>query len=140
MTDTHVRSMPVWYMAHPVGLYVGPPPDKLLWSTPDNLERAKQWLVYLHRAWPEVVVIAPWLHDIGVLPLLDEVPEHREIGLRRMEAIAELCDAVVLVGGRVSAGMLREATAARRARKDVFDWTHLGEWPPGHPLHKAVLL
>lgn len=123
------QRMPVWYMAHPVGPY-----DQ--YTTAANLKRAEVWLRWLHEAWPQIAVVCPWLLDLRVLPLRDDVPHERELGLERCEATARICDAVVLVGGRRSSGMQREAAVA----KLVIDWTHLGDWPPGHPLHRAVVL
>lgn len=123
----------VWYMAHPIGPYG-------VWTRETNTTRAEAWLVWFHDAWPQATVIAPYLHDLRVLPLRDDVPHERELGLRRMEAVARVTDAVVMVGGHRSNGMEREAFAARAARKPVLDWTYLGDWPPGHPLAASVLL
>lgn len=42
----------------------------------------------------------------------------------------ETVEGVVLVGGRVSAGMAAEAAKARELRLNVIDLTSLGEEPP----------
>lgn len=91
-----------------------------------NLARAKRWLAWLLREYPGAVVIAPWIHDIEALPLKDARPADRELGLMRCETIAARCDLVILVGGRISEGMRREAAVGR----DVLDLTTLGEEPP----------
>jgi hypothetical protein len=63
---------------------------------------------------------------------------HREDGLRRDCAVVAKCDEVWLVGGRISAGMLREATAARWAGRAVFDFTKLGDEPPATTTARRV--
>ena len=109
--------MRVVYMAHPVS-----------GDVEGNLLRAERWMVWLQAVAfaPGHAVIAPWLHELRVLRLSDQEPEARELALRRCEAVAALCDAVVLCGGRISEGMGREARAAR----DVIDLTGIGPMPP----------
>jgi hypothetical protein len=46
-------------------------------------------------------------------------------------ALVERCDAVWLVGGRVSSGMQIEADHAIGRGIDVIDLTHMGDEPPG---------
>jgi hypothetical protein len=107
--------MKVLYLAHPVsGDITG------------NIIRARRWLRFFARHAPSVVVICPWLPDLEVLPLRDDVPDQRERGLQRCEAAAALCDGVVLAGGRISEGMRREAAVAKK----VYDLTLLGPCPP----------
>lgn len=105
----------IWFMSAPVAGDI----DR-------NLARARRWLRWLWEAHPGVVVVCPWLHDIEALPMRDDHPEEREASIKRCEAVARICDAVVLVGGRVTEGMRREAAVA----KEVIDLTWLGAEPP----------
>lgn len=119
--------MKVWYMAHPVA-----------GDVPGNIARAKRWFRWLVKAVPgDVCVIAPWLETLEWCAEDDGDPAVRERAMQRNVVLANLCDAVVLVGGRVSAGMQREADAA----KEVRDLTCLGEEPPGTYMlgHPEVL-
>lgn len=104
----------VWYMAHPVRGDVAA-----------NVARAKRWLRFLRARFPDVAIIAPWITAIDAGED-DSDPAQRERGLLDCEATVERCDAIVLVGGRVSSGMQREAVVA----KLVHDWTGLGDEPP----------
>lgn len=108
----------VWYMAHPVG-----------GDVTGNLERADRWLTFLRRGFPDIAVIAPWIASIKAGEN-DADPEQRERGLLDAVAVCGRCDAIVLTGGRVSAGMEREARAARNAGATVMDMTWLGVEPP----------
>lgn len=108
--------MRVLYLAHPVSGDVAA-----------NVERGKRWLRWAQRVFSGCAVIAPWMQAIEVIGDDDANPEHRERGLRRDEAVVACCDGVILVGGRVSAGMARERAAARH----VIDLTLLGDEPPG---------
>lgn len=104
------------YLAHPVR-----------GDVPGNLARARRWLRWLRtNAHPEAAIIAPWLLDIEVLGEDDGDPAQRERALQRCELVAQRCDVVVLVGGRISEGMRREAAAAPA----IVDLTYLGEEPP----------
>lgn len=106
----------VLFMAHPVA-----------GDVPANLARAKRWLRWLQaNASPEATVIAPWLTAIEVHGENDSDPAQREKGLRRSELVAQRCDVVLLVGGRVTEGMRREANACGTEH----DLTFLGEEPP----------
>ncbi len=112
-------SLRVFYLCHPVG-----------GDVPRNVARAKAWIRWLLDAIPDGVVIAPWILDLEVLPLRDDVPTERQRGLERCSAVARRCSGVLLVGGRISAGMLHEAAAAYRDGGRVFDLTDLGAEPP----------
>jgi hypothetical protein len=103
----------VVYLAHPVS-----------GDVPGNLARAKRWLRWAQHFMPGAVVIAPWILALDLGMEDDDV--HRERGLLRDEAVVRRCDVILLVGGRVSGGMCREAKVAG----EVWDWTHLGEEPP----------
>lgn len=103
------------YLAHP-----------LAGDVASNLARARRWLQWAYRNHREVVVLAPWMHEVELLAEDDADPVVREAALRRCAVVARLCDEVWLVGGRVTPGMEREAAAARFVR----DLTELGEEPP----------
>lgn len=105
---------PVIYMCHPVA-----------GDVPGNIARALKWLAWLRKSFPATTFIAPWIADI-MSGSDDSDPKQREAGLVDCEATAALCAGVVLVGGRISSGMLREAGRART----VADMTHLGDEPP----------
>jgi hypothetical protein len=110
------RIVKVMYLCHPVAGDVSA-----------NVARARRWLRFLLGYLPGIVVIAPWIHDIEELPMRDEYPADRDISLARCTITASICDGVILVGGRVTAGMALEAARA----KEVLDLTALGDEPPG---------
>ena len=95
-----------------------------------NIDRALRWLAFLARTMPENAVTAPWVSNL-LAGEDDNDPKQRERGLRNCCAIASRFDGVILVGGRVSAGMARERVAAEQAGKLVIDLTWMGEEPPG---------
>jgi hypothetical protein len=95
-----------------------------------NLARAKRWLAFFAASVPDdVVVIAPWIAHVEAVGS-DGDEEQRERGLRGDCAVVARCDALLLVGGRISSGMAREALAAAEALVDVRDLTYLGDEPP----------
>ena len=106
------------YLAHP-----------LSGDVPGNLARAKKWLRWMRIAYPGAATIAPWIQEIEVLGDDDADPEKREAALRRDELIASRCDAIVLVGGRLSPGMARELRAVRAVGGYVIDLLSLGPEP-----------
>lgn len=93
-----------------------------------NLENAKQWLRALQLAFPETVVIAPWIPAVEVFD--DTDPELRAIGITRDCYTAARCDRIVMVGGRVSSGMAMERDHMVSCGLPVFDLTHLGRDVP----------
>lgn len=111
--------MKVFFMSHPVA-----------GDVEGNLARAKRWLVWLYASSSGMVVIAPWIHDVELLPLRDSDPAEREIGLNRCFAVIGRCSGVYLVGGHVSPGMAREAAWAAGRGLEVRDLTGLGAEPP----------
>lgn len=121
--DAYVRALldehdvPIVYVAHPVSGDVGA-----------NIKAAFGWMEWLLRRWPRVAWIAPWIVDAHVLDDGDELD--REAGLVRDEAVVGLVDALLLVGGRVSAGMERERAAALLAGAAAIDFTAAGARPP----------
>lgn len=112
----------VVYVAHPVA-----------GDVPGNVARAKRWLHWLVKSDPTIAFIAPWIahleadHD-------DADPVQRERGLLDAIATVRRCDGIVLVGGRISPGMLLELEAAVEAGRTIIDWTYLGDDPPLPPL------
>lgn len=94
-------------------------------ATRSNCFRAMRWLRWLGHAFPTITFIAPWV--AAVLAGEDDADEaQREHGLRDDCRVVERCDGIVVCGGRVSSGMQREATHARRHA----DITDLGAEPP----------
>ena len=103
-----------------------------------NLARAKRWLKALQDANPHVVMIAPWIGMIEAAGLQnDDDPELRAIGLMRDCYVIGRCDAIVLVGGRISSGMKIELYHASKVGSLVMDLTHLGDEPPSQAQIKA---
>jgi len=105
------------YLAHPVSGDVAA-----------NLARARRWLLWCYRTRPDLAFVSQWILDCEILD--DANPTDRQLGLEHDFAIIERCDAVWLVGGRVSAGMAMEAAHALARGIHVRDFTHLGEEPP----------
>ncbi|MCC6610169.1 MAG: hypothetical protein IT515_10940 [Burkholderiales bacterium] len=66
-------------------------------------------------------VVAHWIPLCEVLT--DCTPEMVEHQLRGDEELARRCDELWLAGPRISGGMMREAEAAWRAGREVFDLT-----------------
>ncbi len=93
-----------------------------------NLARAKRWLAWVLQTYPNTHPTAPWIPCCEILD--DSVAENRWRGMAaNLEAISR-CDAVWLVGGRVSEGMKHEAEFARSRGLAVFDFTGCGLEPP----------
>jgi hypothetical protein len=117
---------PVVYVAHPVRHP----------SMAANLARAKRWLAWLMGETPGVAYIAPWITACELVGEVAAEHEAHELGLLRAEAIVAKCDALVLVGGRVSAGMARERDAALRGRRrgDRHDGARRGASSRGRVL------
>lgn len=121
--DTYLRTLiddyetPIVYVAHPVG-----------GDVPANIKAAFGWMAWLLRRWPRVAFIAPWIVDAHVLD--DGDPMEREDALRRCEATVAHAHALLLVGGRISAGMERERICALNSGGDAVDFTRAGASPP----------
>lgn len=120
------------YLCHPVR---GGNPCE----TRANLERARRWYRWAVED-RRVAPMVSWI--VGCEEFPDEVEEYRERGLIGDCALVRRADEVWLVGGRVSAGMMREAQAANAAGVRVVDWTALGGEPPapGEMSDTALLL
>jgi hypothetical protein len=114
--------LPVVYLAHPVG---APTVEGVL----ANLAAARRWLWALRTAstWS---IAAPWIGAVqAALEAGTSEAEERARGLVDMLAQVERCDGIVLVGGRVSAGMALERDHAIKHGLAVVDLTGLGEEP-----------
>jgi hypothetical protein len=96
------------YLAHPIAGDVGA-----------NLAAARRHYARLYRERPDLVVVAPYLLDLGMGLEDDANPAQRERGLLRMEALCRVVGQsggeIHLCGPRISEGMRRELEAARGA-------------------------
>lgn len=116
-----IRRRRVLYVAHPVA-----------GDVPANVARALRWLAWLMAEHPGVCFVAPWIAAIQAGED-DDDPAQRARGLEDDCAVVVKCDGIMLVGGRISAGMACELAVARELGHDVHDLTHLGDEPPdGH--------
>ncbi len=104
--------MKLIYMAHPFG------------GDPANLERARRWFAWLCREFPRNAYICNWIIECEIFD--DADPEQRAASLARQCEIARRCNAVLLVGGDISPGMMQEA----RAAGSVLDLSMIGDEPP----------
>ena len=117
----------VVYLAHPVGA-----------ATVDgvraNLAAAKRWLWELRKA-TDWSICAPWISGVEVaLDAGVAEGEERKRGIPDNLAVVERCDAIVLVGGRVSIGMALERDHASACGLRVIDLTDLGAVCPADDL------
>lgn len=108
----------IMYVAHPVAGDVDA-----------NIKRAIRWIQYLSATDTDTAYIAPWIVNI-LAGEDDEDPYARSRGIRHCCLLVRRCDGIVLVGGRISAGMEIEQKAAIAAKLTVIDLTGLGEEPP----------
>lgn len=100
----------VCYVAHPIGAPIKE-------GVAANLARAKRWLRFLQKTYPERAFIAPYLDWIEICGDDDGKPEERERGLLRGCAVAAHCDEFWPVGCGVEGmtkGMTRELGASGR--------------------------
>lgn len=90
-----------------------------------NLARARRWLRWLveNTDWS---IVCSWMPYVETL---DEA-KWRARGLEDDKAALERCDAIVMVGGRVSSGMAIERDHAASHGLRVVDLTEFGEEPP----------
>jgi hypothetical protein len=124
----------VAYLAHPVRGAVA-----------ENLARAKRWLSYLQRTYPDRVFIAPWILSIE-LGEDDSDEVQRAQGIVRMAAVAARCHELWAVGcgsrdGKPTLGMVCETAAALKydarivtdyiACTEPPDVTHVQWWRAG---------
>ncbi len=101
-----------------------------------NLERAERWVRWLMAREPDVAVQCSWMTLVRVLD--DGSPMQRERALADCETLAMTCDWIVLVGGRVTAGMERELTACIHGGGVVADLTSLGADPIGITVEQEI--
>lgn len=114
------------YVAHPVSGNVDA-----------NVRNTLRWLSWLMATEPGVAFVAPWIPCL-LAGADDSDPKQRERGMLDNLALVERCDGIVLVGGRVSTGMQREANVALLAGRWVADLTSLGAKPPSSPWEGAL--
>ncbi len=112
--------MKLIYMAHPFG------------GDPRNLDRAKRWLAWLVAEFPRNAYICHWVLECEFLD--DSDPAVRGAALERDCEIVSRCDAVLLVGGTISAGMKQEADRARA----VLNLSMIGTEPPEVGSHAWI--
>ncbi len=104
----------VIYVAHPLsGTYAEMERNRLFGA---------HWCAWLCRHF-RVATVADW---VVMSTVLEETPANRAMGIECDLALIERCDAIVLVGTRISAGMQIEADHARKLGKPVVDLTVLG--------------
>ncbi len=93
-----------------------------------NLERAERWFKWLMNTFQNVDFAADWI--LWCRALNDLNPAHRERGLAFDDEMIRRSDAAWYVGGRVSSGMARGMSVARKTGRRVVDFTALGAEPP----------
>lgn len=138
-------TVPIFCVAHPVAPPCACHPEynghhyehETVMAVSCNVGRAKRWIRWLAERC-DVALAAPWIPYVETFP---DGGEWRERGLRDDCAMASRCDGIILVSGRISAGMAREIEAtmdgiASRSRMAIFrdehviDLTPLGSEPP----------
>lgn len=90
-----------------------------------NRKEAAKWAAFLATYFH----VAPECSWIVLTGEFDETPENRKRGLEIDLALVERCDEVVMVGPRVSDGMLLESEHARKLGKPVANLTRLSREP-----------
>lgn len=115
---------PVVYLAHPVG---APTVDGIH----ANLARARRWYWWLRQQTDWSISISWMAEVLACLEAGAVETEERVRGLANCTAQVERCDAIVLCGGRVSAGMAIERDHAIANGVRVIDLTNRGEEPDG---------
>lgn len=115
----------ICYVAHPLGDNV-----------PHNAERCVRWIDWLMERHDDVSFCCPWLPFVQVYNLRfakSGIPEKdhpfRQRCLRDDVAIASVCHGIVLVGGRVTPGMMLERDEVLLRGGWVSDLTKLGDEP-----------
>ncbi len=110
----------VYYTAHPLGTGL---------ERTANIARAKRWLAWLLKTYPDDAFVLPWVPYAEVLP--DCSSSHTR-GLRDdLDVLARL-DGICLVGGKLSPGMLVERNyhIETRVEPRILNLLHLGAEPP----------
>lgn len=101
--------MKVIYLAHPVS-----------GDVPGNLAEARRWIRWLYDHVPSIAIVATWITGCEVLD--DGNPEHHKLGLQHDVAVIGRCDAILLVGPKLSAGMQAELLAAETSKLHVLSF------------------
>ena len=113
---------PVVYVAHPLNAPTRAGIDA-------NRAAASRWVAWA--ALNGCATVADWIILSGHLP---ETPQNRALGLEIDCTLIERCDAVLLVGGRISEGMAIERAHAQISDVASVDLTELGAEPPQFPF------
>lgn len=111
------------YLSHSLGASNGD--DSI--RRQDNISNALAWLAFLTEATSWAITM-PWYPNVVALREL-----HRPIAFASQLRILSRCDAIVLVGGAISAHMQHEADYAKKNRVGVVDLIDLGYYPPHDP-------
>ena len=115
------------YVAHPLG----PDGPEREW----NRRNAAKWCAWIASNYI-VATIADWIVLSGEW---SETEENRKLGIEIDLTLVARCDEVWMVGKRVSAGMVLEASEAVRLGKPVIDFTGThGGVPPNIPKSMLV--
>lgn len=90
-----------------------------------NRENATRWAAFI--AWRcQVAICADWI----ILSSIWSETQGRELGLKLDCEQVRRCDAVIVVGGRISSGMRIEIVAAKFSNKPICDLSKLGYEAP----------
>ncbi len=132
--------MKLVYLAHPLGAkkHDGSPDHLAMLKNRENAKRWYKWAC--DHYWPDHAFNAMWIMNVEVYNDADAVD--RERGMQRNYAHIKNCDALWLLGPRVSEGMEDEALFARRCGMPVYNLTSEGLDPlvtPRFPLEDMVL-
>jgi hypothetical protein len=111
---------PVIYLAHPVR---GDSKEEVV----ANLQNAKEWLRFLFDNAPDVAVIAPWIAEVEAMMEVgrDVDASVLDKALDDDVAVVSKCDGLLLVGGKISAGMQIEKVAAKLLGVCVSDLSYI---------------
>lgn len=109
---------PLLYFAHPVSGGATGTPAEIEAAVQANLARARRWVNFLLHAMPDVALELSWLSYIEAL---SEGQVHRDRGLRDDEINARRCDGIILCGGMMTNGMMREYDSVRAGIRARFD-------------------
>ena len=111
------------YVAH----HVSPQGNETLVG---NLVNAGRWFDALTKAEPSVAFCMPWWVNLTLGCEDDADAVQRSLGIAKSARLASQCDGIVLVGGRLSVGMMAEVDAVLAAGGWVADLTACGVNPP----------
>jgi hypothetical protein len=89
-----------------------------------NIEQARRWFKWACDHYPDYAFNATWIMNCEVYN--DANSEERRQGMERNNAHIQRCDALWLLGPKVSEGMLEEAAFAWQKCIPVYDLTSEG--------------